>query len=157
MTGRTGIPFVDAAMRELLATGTMHNRARMVAACYLVKHLDCDWRLGEAHFARWLLDFDLASNNGGWQWSASTGCDAQPYFRIFNPAAQTARFDPDGVYVKRWVPELAACPPKALTDPQAFEKQLNAVGIELNRDYPRPLVEHKSARIAAISKFAALS
>lgn len=155
--GRTGIPFVDAGMRELLATGTMHNRARMVAASYLVKHLDCDWRLGEAHFARWLLDFDLASNNGGWQWSASTGCDAQPYFRVFNPAAQMARFDPDGVYVKRWVPELAACPPKALTDPTAFEKQLAAAGVVLGQDYPRPLVEHKAARAAAISKFASLA
>ena len=108
--GRTGYPLVDAAMRELNATGAMHNRLRMVTASFLVKDLGIDWRRGERYFAAKLLDYDLAANNGGWQWSASTGCDAQPWFRIFNPVTQSRRFDPEGAYIRRWVPELARVP-----------------------------------------------
>ncbi len=106
--GRTGYPIVDAAMRQLNTTGYMHNRLRMIAASFLVKDLLVDWRLGERYFADLLLDYDLASNNGGWQWAASTGCDAQPYFRIFNPVTQSERFDPDGEFIRRYVPEIAA-------------------------------------------------
>src|SRR5690606_5371935 len=104
--GRTGFPIVDAAMRQLNATGWMHNRLRMVTAMFLVKDLLVDWRRGEEYFARQLLDFDLAANNGGWQWSASTGVDAAPYFRIFNPILQSRKFDPDGAFIRAWVPEL---------------------------------------------------
>ncbi len=106
--GRTGYPIVDAAMRQLNTSGYMHNRLRMIAASFLVKDLLVDWRLGERYFADKLIDYDLASNNGGWQWAASTGCDAQPYFRIFNPVAQSERFDPGGAFIRRYVPELAA-------------------------------------------------
>jgi deoxyribodipyrimidine photo-lyase len=120
--GKTGYPIVDAGMRELNATGFMHNRVRMIAASFLVKHLLIDWRWGEAYFAEKLLDFELSSNNGGWQWASSSGCDAAPYFRIFNPALQTAKFDPKLEYIKKWVPEYS----------------------ELN--YPLPIVDHKFAR-----------
>jgi deoxyribodipyrimidine photo-lyase len=154
-SGATGVPIVDAAMRELAQTGHMHNRARMIAASYLCKHLDCDWRIGEAHFASLLLDFDFASNNGGWQWSASTGCDAQPYFRIFNPALQSKRFDPDGAYIKRWVTELATCPPSAIDCPiDAKPILLSGAGILLGQNYPMPLVDHATARKAALAKYA---
>jgi deoxyribodipyrimidine photo-lyase len=155
--GRTGIPVVDAGMRELRETGHMHNRVRMIAASYLVKHLDCDWRLGEAHFAKLLLDYDFASNNGGWQWSASTGCDAQPYFRIFNPALQSERFDPQGKYIARWVPELGSCPAKFIHKPDDFEKELALAGISLGKDYPRPLIVHAKGRENAIAKYAAIA
>jgi deoxyribodipyrimidine photo-lyase len=104
-TGQTGYPLVDAGMRQLNATGFMHNRVRMVTASFLVKHLLIDWRWGEAYFARKLLDFELASNNGGWQWAAGSGCDAAPYFRVFNPALQQQRFDKAYAYIKQWVPE----------------------------------------------------
>lgn len=120
--GKTGYPLVDAGMRQLNETGFMHNRLRMVTASFLAKHLLIDWRWGEAYFARLLLDYDFASNNGGWQWSAGSGCDASPYFRIFNPAAQAKKFDPDLKYIKRWVPEI------------------NSFG------YPEPIVEHDYAR-----------
>jgi len=120
--GQTGYPIVDAGMRELNATGFMHNRVRMIVASFLCKHLLLDWRLGEAYFAQKLLDFDLAANNGGWQWAAGSGCDAAPYFRIFNPYLQTKRFDPQLEYVKKWVPEF-----------QEF-------------NYPKPIVEHEFAR-----------
>ncbi len=120
--GRTGYPIVDAGMRELNATGFMHNRVRMIVASFLSKHLLLDWRLGEAYFAEKLLDFDLASNNGGWQWAAGCGCDAAPYFRIFNPYLQTQRFDPEHLYIKKWVPEY------------------------LDPDYPKPIVIHEEAR-----------
>ena len=103
----TGYPIVDAGMRELKSTGFMHNRVRMIVASFLTKHLLIDWRWGEAWFARYLLDFELASNNGGWQWAASSGCDAAPYFRVFNPALQTEKFDPKLDYIKKWVPEYA--------------------------------------------------
>src|SRR5690606_15993339 len=106
---RTGYPIVDAAMRQINQTGYMHNRLRMIAASFLVKDLLVDWRLGEKYFADHLNDFDLAANNGGWQWAASTGCDAQPYFRIFNPVTQSEKFDPDGSFIRRYLPELARC------------------------------------------------
>ncbi|WPZ10389.1 cryptochrome/photolyase family protein [Roseivirga spongicola] len=127
--GKTGYPIVDAGMRQLNKTGYMHNRVRMVVASFLTKHLLIDWRWGEAYFAKKLLDFDLASNNGGWQWAAGTGTDAQPYFRVFNPQSQTEKFDPDLKYIKKWVPEYG-------TD-----------------KYPDPIVEHKSARQRAIDTY----
>jgi deoxyribodipyrimidine photo-lyase len=120
--GKTGYPIVDAGMRELKATGFMHNRVRMVTASFLVKHLLIDWRWGEAYFANHLNDFELSSNNGGWQWAASSGCDAAPYFRIFNPAEQQRKFDPQCIYIKKWVPEFGTA------------------------KYPLPIVEHKMAR-----------
>lgn len=127
--GQTGYPIVDAGMRELNTTGFMHNRVRMITASFLTKHLLIDWRWGEAYFAEKLLDYDLAANNGGWQWAASTGCDAVPYFRIFNPQEQTKRFDPQLQYIRKWVPELE----------------------ELS--YPAPVVEHKFARERALATY----
>lgn len=127
--GLTGYPIVDAGMRELNATGYMHNRVRMIVASFLTKDLLIDWRWGEAYFARKLLDFDLASNNGGWQWAAGTGVDAAPYFRVFNPSLQAAKFDPNGAYIRKWVPEL-----------DSF-------------DYPRPIVEHSFARDRALKTY----
>lgn len=127
--GETGYPIVDAGMRELKTTGFMHNRVRMITASFLTKHLLLDWRLGEAWFARHLLDFELASNNGGWQWAAGTGTDAQPYFRIFNPYSQTDKFDPQLAYIRKWVPEL-----------------------DTNR-YPAAMVEHKFARQRALDTY----
>jgi deoxyribodipyrimidine photo-lyase len=148
-TGRTGYPIVDAAMRELEATGFMHNRLRMVAASFLVKDLLCDWRWGERHFARKLLDYDLASNNGNWQWVASTGCDAQPWFRIFNPVAQSERFDPEGVYIRRFVPELRALDRDVIHAPWTQGREVVA------RDYPAPVVDHAASRAAALAMFRA--
>jgi deoxyribodipyrimidine photo-lyase len=132
--GRTGFPIVDAAMRQLNETGWMHNRMRMVVASFLTKDLLCDWKLGERYFMQKLLDGDLAPNNGGWQWAASTGCDPQPYFRIFNPVLQSRRFDPQGEYIRRWVPELRDCSDRDIHDPHA--RGTGPVG------YPRPIVEH---------------
>jgi deoxyribodipyrimidine photo-lyase len=120
--GKTGYPIVDAGMRELNTTGLMHNRVRMITASFLTKHLLIDWRWGEAYFAEKLLDFDLSANNGGWQWAASCGCDAAPYFRIFNPSEQTKKFDPKHEYIKKWVPEYS---------------QMN---------YANPIIEHTYAR-----------
>lgn len=152
--GMTGYPIVDAGMRELLKTGHMHNRVRMITASFLTKHLDCDWRIGEKHFASLLLDFELASNNGGWQWSASTGCDAQPYFRIFNPTLQSERFDPDGRYIKKWIPELGKLTPANIHAPhEAPPDALLKANIVLNQTYPQPIVSHKTARELAIKKF----
>lgn len=154
--GRTGYPIVDAAMRELLATGFMHNRARMVTASFLCKDLLCDWRLGEAHFALWLMDFDFASNNGGWQWSASTGCDAQPYFRMFSPLLQSQRFDPNGAYIKRWVPELAACPVSKIHEPSKLSPaEQAALGIVIGVDYPAPVVSHPASRLITLARYKA--
>ncbi|MEK8031914.1 deoxyribodipyrimidine photo-lyase [Ideonella sp. DXS29W] len=153
--GRTGYPLVDAAMLQLRQSGYMHNRLRMVTASFLVKDLGLDWRRGEAWFARWLNDFDLAANNGGWQWAASTGCDAQPYFRIFNPVSQSEKFDPDGRFIKRYLPALAALPAPAIHAPwKAKPLELQAAGLALGRDYPRPVVEHDIARQATLERFA---
>lgn len=127
--GRTGYPIVDAGMRELNATGFMHNRVRMIVASFLIKHLLIDWRWGEAYFARKLLDFDLAANNGGWQWAAGSGCDAAPYFRVFNPYLQAEKFDPQKVYIKKWVPEFNT------------------------EQYPKPIIEHSFARERALNTY----
>jgi deoxyribodipyrimidine photo-lyase len=127
--GQTGYPLVDAGMRELNATGFMHNRVRMVVASFLTKHLLIDWRWGEHYFAKKLLDFDLAANNGGWQWAAGSGCDAAPYFRVFNPLLQTEKFDPEQAYIKKWVPELGTAA------------------------YPPPIVEHAFARKRALEVY----
>ena len=146
--GRTGYPIVDAGMRQLAHEGWMHNRVRMVVASFLTKHLLVDWRRGEALFRKRLADGDPASNNGGWQWSAGCGTDAQPFFRIFNPVLQGERFDPDGTYVKRWVPELAAWkrPGRELHAPWRSASP--------PADYPAPIVDHASARAAALAAFA---
>ncbi len=127
--GKTGYPIVDAGMRELNETGFMHNRVRMITASFLTKHLLIDWRWGEAYFAKKLLDYELSSNNGNWQWAAGTGCDAAPYFRVFNPYIQTEKFDPDNIYIKKWVPEYSST------------------------DYPKPIVEHSFARERAITTY----
>lgn len=129
--GKTGFPIVDAGMRELNATGYMHNRVRMIVASFLTKHLLIDWRLGEAYFANKLLDFELSSNNGGWQWAAGTGTDAQPYFRVFNPESQTEKFDKELKYIRKWIPEFGT------------------------PDYPKPMVDHKFARQRAIDTYQA--
>ena len=153
--GRTGYPIVDAAMRQLNQTGYMHNRLRMVVASFLTKDLGIDWRRGEAYFALHLNDFDLAANNGGWQWAASTGCDAQPYFRIFNPVSQSRRFDPQGRFIRRYVPEVAALPDAALHAPWlARPLDLAAAALTLGRDYPNPIVDHDQARAATLARYA---
>ncbi len=155
--GRTGYPIVDAAMRQLNQTGYMHNRLRMIAASFLVKDLLIDWRWGERYFADKLNDFDLASNNGGWQWAASTGCDAQPYFRIFNPVTQSERFDAHGSFIRRYVPELAALRDDEIHAPwqvpTAVQQQR---GVVTGRDYPAPIVDHALARQQALELFAAV-
>ena len=145
--GHTGYPVVDAAMRQLKATGWMHNRARMIAASFLVKDLLIDWRWGERYFMQQLLDGDPASNNGGWQWTAGTGTDAAPYFRVFNPTLQGRKFDPDGAYVRRWVPELAAVPDKFIHAPWEMPAEVQQmVGCRVGEDYPLPIVDHQQAR-----------
>jgi deoxyribodipyrimidine photo-lyase len=145
--GRTGYPVVDAAMRQLLQTGWMHNRARMITASFLAKDLLIDWRWGERHFMQHLVDGDPASNNGGWQWAAGTGTDAVPYFRVLNPVLQGERFDEDGAYVRRFVPELTSVPAKGIHHPWTMpaETQRQA-GCIIGRDYPAPLVDHMLAR-----------
>ncbi len=153
--GRTGYPLVDAAMRQINQTGYMHNRLRMVTASFLVKDLGIDWRRGEAYFAHALNDFDLAANNGGWQWAASTGCDAQPYFRIFNPVTQSEKFDPQGRFIRKYVPELANLPDKALHAPWRADAQtLLDAHVELGRDYPPPRVAHDVARKETLARYA---
>ena len=153
--GRTGYPLVDAAMRELLRSGRMHNRLRMVVASFLCKDLGLDWRLGEQHFARWLLDFDLASNNGGWQWASSSGCDAQPWFRIFNPVEQSRKFDPHGHYIRRHVAELAGLDATSIHAPWlAAPEALRAAGVRLGQDYPLPVVDHAQARQRTLRRYA---
>jgi deoxyribodipyrimidine photo-lyase len=145
--GRTGYPVVDAAARQLLSEGFVHNRARMIAGSFLTKHLLIDYRRGEAHYLKWLTDGDWASNNLGWQWVAGSGCDAQPYFRVFNPVTQGKKFDPEGNYVRRWVPELARVPAEFIHEPwKAPPPALASAGVELGRDYPRPIVDHDEAR-----------
>ncbi|MFG6456783.1 cryptochrome/photolyase family protein [Roseateles sp. BYS96W] len=147
--GRTGFPLVDAAMRQLNETGYMHNRLRMVTASFLTKDLGLDWRRGEAYFARQLLDFDLAANNGGWQWASSSGCDAQPYFRIFNPTSQSEKFDGEGRFIRRYCPELAALDAKAIHAP--WERAPLAMS---GVDYPRPIVDHAIARERTLARYA---
>jgi deoxyribodipyrimidine photo-lyase len=155
--GRTGYPIVDAGMRQLWHTGWMHNRVRMIAASFLIKHLLQDWRVGEAWFWDTLVDANLANNAGGWQWVAGSGADAAPYFRIFNPIMQGEKFDPEGDYVRRWVPELAQLPSKYIHKPwTAPAGVLQQAGLTLGRDYPQPLVDHDKARKAALAAFAAL-
>jgi len=145
--GTTGYPIVDASARQLLAEGFVHNRARMISASFLTKHLLIDYRRGEAHYMRHLTDGDWANNNGGWQWSAGCGADAQPYFRVFNPVTQGERFDPSGAYVRRWVPEIAGLPDDYIHAPWTAPRAvLNDAGIVLGRHYPRPIVDHQSAR-----------
>jgi deoxyribodipyrimidine photo-lyase len=152
--GRTGYPIVDAAMRQINTTGYMHNRLRMIAASFLVKDLLVDWRRGERYFADTLIDYDLASNNGGWQWAASTGCDAQPYFRIFNPVSQSARFDPAGKFIRRYVPEVAALDADEIHAPWRVPPETQrAKGVVIGRDYPPPIVDHAAARSAALALF----
>jgi deoxyribodipyrimidine photo-lyase len=145
--GRTGYPIVDAAMRQLNTTGWMHNRARMIVASFLVKDLLVDWRWGEKYFMQQLVDGDPAANNGGWQWTAGTGTDAAPYFRIFNPTAQAQKFDPDGTYIRRWLPELAQAPQKYLYEPWTMPSPVQiAAGCQIGADYPAPIVDHHAAR-----------
>jgi deoxyribodipyrimidine photo-lyase len=154
--GRTGYPVIDAGMRQLAATGWMHNRARMLTASFLTKDLLIDWRVGEAHFMRHLVDGDVASNNGGWQWSASTGTDPQPYFRIFNPVLQGRRFDPDGRYVRRWVPELEGVPSARIHEPWTMTAaEQAAAGCRIGVDYPAPIVDHAEARARALAVYEA--
>ena len=155
--GRTGYPLVDAAMRQLDQSGWMHNRLRMVTASFLAKDLGLDWRLGEAWFAERLLDFDLAANNGGWQWAASTGCDAQPWFRIFNPVTQSEKFDPEGRFIRRYVPELARVPARFIHAPWRMDDAgLAACGVRLGHDYPRPVVDHAVARARTLARYEAV-
>jgi len=149
--GRTGYPLIDAAMRQLNSTGFMHNRLRMVAASFLVKDLLVDWRLGERYFAEKLIDFDLSANNGGWQWAASTGCDAQPWFRIFNPISQSERFDAQGKFIRKYVPELAKCNEKEIHAPWLISPhRLQELNIHLGADYPSPIVDHAKQRPLAL-------
>ncbi len=157
--GRTGYPLVDAGMRQLRAEGFVHNRARMVVGSFLTKDLHRDWRDGEAWFMRWLLDGDPASNNGGWQWIASTGTDPAPFFqRMFNPSLQQERFDPDGTYVRRWLPELARVPDARLARPWTMSAQeQEAAGCAIGRDYPAPLVDHATERRRAMERYRAVT
>ena len=153
--GRTGYPLVDAAMLQINQTGYMHNRLRMVVASFLIKDLGIDWRWGEAYFAAQLNDFDLSANNGGWQWAASSGCDAQPYFRIFNPITQSEKFDSEGKFIRRYLPQLAKLSNKAIHAPWLVDADtLAAAGIKLDVDYPRPLVQHDEARKLTLARYA---
>lgn len=155
---RTGYPLVDAALRQLHQTGYMHNRLRMVVASFLTKDLGIDWRRGERHFAEHLNDYDLAANNGGWQWAASTGCDAQPWFRIFNPVTQSQRFDADGRFIRRYLPELANVPDRHIHFPAAMKPlELQACGLRLGVDYRLPIVDHAVARQRTLLRFQNLS
>jgi len=149
--GRTGFPLVDAAMRQLKQTGWMHNRLRMLTAMFLSKHLLIDWRIGEAYFAQQLVDWDLAANNGGWQWAASTGTDAVPYFRLFNPYSQSKRFDPEGEFIRRWVPEL-----KHLNNKQIHQPPVDKVDLFAASSYPQPILDLKAARERVMQAFQAL-
>jgi deoxyribodipyrimidine photo-lyase len=156
-SGTTGYPLVDAAMLQLNQSGYMHNRLRMVAGSFLVKHLGLNWRWGERYFAEKLNDFDLSANNGGWQWVSSSGCDAQPYFRIFNPVSQSEKFDAKGQFITRYLPQLAPLGPKAIHAPWlAKPLELGAAGLVLGRDYPLPVVNHASARAATLLRYGVL-
>ena len=153
--GRTGYPLVDAAMAQINQTGYMHNRLRMVAGSFLVKDLGIDWRWGEKYFAEKLNDFDLSANNGGWQWVASSGCDAQPYFRIFNPISQSEKFDAQGKFIRRYLPQLAKLATADLHAPWlASPMALLAAGVELGKNYPLPVVAHDAARALTLQRYA---
>jgi deoxyribodipyrimidine photo-lyase len=153
--GRTGYPLVDAAMTQLNQTGYMHNRLRMVAASFLIKDLGIDWRRGERYFAERLNDYDLSANNGGWQWAASSGCDAQPYFRIFNPVTQSQKFDPEGKFIRRYLPQLDAIPDKYIHSPWLMPRTAaQHAGIDPDVDYPAPIVHHEEARRATLARYA---
>ncbi len=154
---RTGYPIVDAAMRQLNQTGYMHNRLRMIVASFLTKDLGVDWRLGERYFAAHLNDYDLAANNGGWQWAASTGCDAQPYFRIFNPVTQSEKFDPEGRFIRRYLPELARVPDKFVHAPWTMGGiDQSACRTKIGVDYSGPIVDHAAARERTLHRFGVL-
>jgi deoxyribodipyrimidine photo-lyase len=154
--GRTGYPVVDAGMRQLAATGTMHNRARMITASFLVKDLLVDWRLGERHFRHLLVDGDVPQNAGNWQWVAGTGPDAAPYFRVFNPVTQSRAHDPTGAYIRRWVPELARLDDTAVHAPwMVGPLELALAGVTLGEQYPAPIVDHAGARVRAIDAYRA--
>ena len=153
--GCTGYPLVDAAMAQINQTGYMHNRLRMVAGSFLVKDLGIDWRWGERYFAEKLNDFDLSANNGGWQWVSSSGCDAQPYFRIFNPISQSEKFDAEGKFIRRYVPALASLSTADLHAPWLASPQvLKAAGVELGKNYPQPIVDHAQARAKTLLRYA---
>jgi deoxyribodipyrimidine photo-lyase len=153
-SGRTGYPIVDAGMRQLLSEGWMHNRVRMIVASFLVKDLLVDWRLGERHFRHHLLDVDVASNVGNWQWAAGTGADAAPYFRIFNPVSQSKKFDPAGQYIRRWVPELSDLGNDDIHEPWlSGPLDLAAAGVVLGDNYPEPIVDHAVARERALARY----
>lgn len=152
--GQTGFPLVDAAMRQINKTGYMHNRLRMVVASFLVKDLLIDWRWGERYFAEHLIDYDLSANNGGWQWAASTGCDAQPWFRIFNPITQSERFDPKGQFIRKYVTELSQCSDKEIHAPwQLSTQRQHEIGLNIGKHYPMPIVDHKKQRLLAIDLY----
>jgi len=153
--GRTGYPLVDAAMAQINRTGYMHNRLRMVTASFLTKDLGIDWRRGEKYFARRLIDFDLAANNGGWQWAASSGCDAQPYFRIFNPLAQSEKFDSEGRFIRRYLPQLAKLSAKEIHAPWRLSRERqHEAGCVIGSDYPQPVVDHAEARAKTLARYA---
>ena len=153
--GQTGYPLVDAAMAQINQTGYMHNRLRMVTASFLVKDLGIDWRWGERYFAEKLNDFDFPANNGGWQWAASTGCDAQPYFRIFNPVSQSEKFDAEGKFIRKYLPVLEKLPTSALHSPWlAKPVELAAAGVTLGNNYPMPIVRHNEARALTLQRYA---
>jgi len=153
--GRTGYPLVDAAMAQINQTGYMHNRLRMVVASFLVKDLGLHWHWGERYFAEKLIDFDLAANNGGWQWASSSGCDAQPYFRIFNPVSQSEKFDAQGKFIRRYLPQLAGLSDKSIHAPWAAPAMERlAAGVELGRNYPHPVVDHALARDQTLERYA---
>ena len=152
--GKTGYPLVDAAMCQLNQSGYMHNRLRMVVASFLTKDLGIDWRWGEMYFAKHLNDFELSSNNGGWQWASSSGCDAQPYFRIFNPITQSQKFDPEGKFIRRYLPQLDKLSKKSIHAPwETGHIELEAAGILLGRDYPLPVVNHDEARKKTLVRY----
>ena len=155
--GCTGYPLVDAAMAQINQTGYMHNRLRMVTASFLVKDLGISWRRGEAYFATHLNDFDLSANNGGWQWASSSGCDAQPYFRIFNPVSQSQKFDAEGKFIRRYLPQLARLPGASIHSPWlASPVELAAAGVALGKNYPLPIVKHEEARALTLQRYASV-
>ena len=152
--GLTGFPIIDAAMKQINQTGYMHNRLRMIVSSFLVKDLLIDWRWGEQYFQDNLIDFDFSANNGGWQWAASTGCDSQPYFRIFNPTLQSEKFDKDGSFIKKYLPQLESLSPKQIHEPWIhFEKNQDTFPIKLGEDYPFPIIKHSEQRDKALAMY----